>query len=641
MNKAPYPATYKPLLMLSCCLFLLLCITKLHAQKAASLSFDYDHIKEHPRLLLNKGEEALLHRAIRGNKAYQLIDEHLRTVADAILPMAPVIFKKEGKRLLAISREALTRLYYLCYAYRMTREKKYLDRAEKELIAVCNFESWNPSHFLDVGEMCMAVAIGYDWLYNDLKESTRQLVCKAIVEKAFVPSYNKNEAWFLTSDNNWNSVCNGGLVFGALAIMEQQKDKSIAIIERALQTNRLPLKAYAPDGNYPEGPGYWNYGTSFEVMLCAALESALGSDGGLSQAPGFMKTPYYMLFASGPSGNYFNYSDCGKSASASPTMFWFARKLKDPSLVYQQYALIHSGIYTKRRDMEVERLLPNALVLGKGLDLSPDKIPTGRIFTGRGHTPVTIVRTDWHQGKGLYLGIKGGQANSSHGHMDQGSFVFDAQGLRWAMDFGMQSYITMESKGVDLWNMSQSSERWNIFRYNNLNHNTLTINHQRHNVNGKATIIATVSNDHEWGAELDLRPALNLNNELKKATRRATIVNDAYLKIEDVLQPNGKPVDLRWNMVTPAEAKIVDRHTLSLTQKGKTMYLTFKCTVPIKLAIRPSERPADYLCEFGNYNYGAYNQPNKGTVMVGFDATLEAGKQATLTAILSEQQPTK
>ncbi|ULT41118.1 hypothetical protein KRR40_41565 [Niabella defluvii] len=89
----------------------------------------------------------------------------------------------------------------------------------------------------------------------------------AILEKAFKASYNKSDAWFLEAHSNWNSVCNAGLIYGALAILDEEKDAAIAIIERSIKSNLLPLKAFAPNGNYPEGPGYWNYGTSFQVML--------------------------------------------------------------------------------------------------------------------------------------------------------------------------------------------------------------------------------------------------------------------------------------------------------------------------------------------------------------------------------------
>ena len=60
--------------------------------------------------------------------------------------------------------------------------------------------------------------------------------------------------------------------------------------------------------------------------------------------------------------------------------------------------------------------------------------------------------------------------------MDAGSFVFDALGVRWVQDLGMQEYYSLEKENVDLWNMSQNGQRWNVFRYNNLAHNTLTVN---------------------------------------------------------------------------------------------------------------------------------------------------------------------
>ena len=371
-------------------------------------------------------------------------------------------------------------------------------------------------------------------------------------------------------------------------------------------------------------------------MFFAALESALGSDLGLSKAPGFMASAYYMLYAVGPSGYYFNYYDGGRAVAPSSALFWFAEKEQDPALIYQEIPLIKKGGYTKKINSDEHRFLPNALVFGKNLTLSEIKPPSGNTYTGHGMTPISIVRTNWKDGQGKYLGIKGGRAGDPHGHMDQGTFVYDVGKLRWAMDFGLQSYITLESKGVDLWNMSQNSQRWDIFRYNNLNHNTLTINNQRHNVEGKSEIIETYDNGKELGAMVNLAPALNLNDELKRATRKAVIVEESFLKIEDFIETNAESVDLRWNMVTPASAEIIGENTIKLSQQGKDMFLTFDSDLPIRLAIRPSENPKEYKCEFGDYKYGDYNQQNKGTVMVGFDATVPANTRIKYTVKLIE-----
>ena len=65
-------------------------------------------------------------------------------------------------------RENLRRILFLGFAYRMTGEKRYSDRAEAEMLKAASFSDWNPSHFLDVAEMTAALAIGYDWLYPKL-----------------------------------------------------------------------------------------------------------------------------------------------------------------------------------------------------------------------------------------------------------------------------------------------------------------------------------------------------------------------------------------------------------------------------------------------------------------------------------------
>ena len=89
------------------------------------------------------------------------------------------------------------------------------------MLAVSRFTDWNPTHFLDVGEMVMALAIGYDWLYDSLQPDTRRMVREAIVAKGFDAAKNTRHAWFYTAKNNWNSVCNSGLAYGALALLKR------------------------------------------------------------------------------------------------------------------------------------------------------------------------------------------------------------------------------------------------------------------------------------------------------------------------------------------------------------------------------------------------------------------------------------
>lgn len=102
-----------------------------------------------------------------GSEAKIASDDFLRSIHEAVLHQsgkylkAPLLERTfEGSRMLAVSREALTRIYFLSYAWRMTGDDRYACRAEREMLNVCAFPDWNSSHFLDVSEMTMALAIG-------------------------------------------------------------------------------------------------------------------------------------------------------------------------------------------------------------------------------------------------------------------------------------------------------------------------------------------------------------------------------------------------------------------------------------------------------------------------------------------------
>src|SRR6185295_18839735 len=86
-------------------------------------------------------------------------------------------------------------------------------------------------------------------------------------------------------------------------------------------------------GVYPEGPGYWGYGTSYQVLMIAALQSALGDTWKLESSPGFLPSAATQLQLTGPSGNAFNFSDSTERWQLQPATFWFARRLHQPELL--------------------------------------------------------------------------------------------------------------------------------------------------------------------------------------------------------------------------------------------------------------------------------------------------------------------
>lgn len=116
----------------------------------------------HPRILIRPGNEQDIQRMIAADIIWSKMHQALSSESDNILLTPPLERIQIGRRLLGTSREAFRRIFFLSYSYHLTQRKDYLQRAERELLTISGFTNWNPSHFLDVAEMTMAAAIGYD-----------------------------------------------------------------------------------------------------------------------------------------------------------------------------------------------------------------------------------------------------------------------------------------------------------------------------------------------------------------------------------------------------------------------------------------------------------------------------------------------
>jgi hypothetical protein len=526
----------------------------------------------------------------------------------------------EGRRLRTESK----RIFSLSYAYRMTGQAKYLERAEKEMLALAAFVDWNPTHFLCVSGVTMAMAVGYDWLYDQLSPASREIIKSAILKKGIDPSLRIVEASgeygaFLKYTFNWNQVCNAAMSFGALAIFEDMPELSKFIIDRAVESIQLPMKVYAPDGAYPEGYGYWNYGTSHNVMFLAAIEKIWKTDYGLSQAPGFLKTAAYITNMTGPSGQCFNYSDNGLAGSMLPTMFWFAHKINDNSVLW--------GLHEYMESDRIERSWLTML-WGSGIRLSDVKPPVEKVWVGRGRTPVALMRSSWTDPKAIYVGFKGGFARAGHAHMDAGSFVMEADGVRWASDFGADNYHSIESNiGMDLWNDSQESRRWQVFRYNNYAHNTLTVNNQLHVALGVADIVSWSSTPGFMNTVADMSKVFE--GQLSQSLRGVAIVDGQYVVVRDEVVATDREATVRWTMLTATGARITGKNSIELEKDGKKLKIEVAEPAKVTMKTWPTLPPNDYESQ------------NHGAVLVGFEVKVPSGTSTALTVKLIPQSAKK
>jgi len=539
--------------------------------------------------------------------------------ARAILDVPPVIYRMDGKRLLHVSRAVLRRVLLLALHYHLTGDEKLAWRAEQEILAAASFSNWNPSHFLDVAEMTAALAFGYDWLYGQLGTGTRNIIVEAIVEKGLKPGL-ADHGW-ANSENNWNSVCLSGLSLGALAIADIEPELASQVLELARTYNHNGLKVYAPGGVYPEGSMYWGYGTAYQAILINAFQSALGTDWGLSDSPGFMESANAVIEQLAPGNTFFNFSDGLERPLMEPAMWWFAHTLKRPELLsYERYIIgrYSDPPYVTEPLTDNDRLLPLAALwwpedwtqpTGKALRLN---------WYGEGANPLAVFRSAWDDPNAMYLALKGGSASLSHAHMDAGSFVFEANGVRWAHDLGMQDYLSLESKGIDLWNSSQGAGRWNVFRLNNFSHNTLTINGLHHCVNGHA-VITHFSDKDDLGATVDLSAVFAGQAE---SVIRSFAFRDGHIAIFDDIAGLQPGDIIRWAMVTRAGVAVYGDHAI-LSEDGRQLTAGLASSVDALFEVISAEPPDN-----------GYDAPNPGYRLLVIDLEAPASGRIELTVTL-------
>ncbi|MBR2065290.1 MAG: heparinase II/III family protein [Bacteroidales bacterium] len=581
-------------------------------------------IEDHPRLLLKEGEEVRIKEMIAGDEDMARIHRGIISECEKMLVLPVLERVMEGKRLLHTSREALKRIFWLAYSYRMSGNEAYADRAVDEMMAVCTFIDWNPSHFLDVGEMVMAVAIGYDWLYDHMTPSQRRTVKEAIVEKGFIPADDERYAGFYNLANNWNQVCCGGLLYGALATYEEHPETARGLTDLYVKSVPFALSCYAPDGGYPEGFNYWGYGTSFQVMMIAALESAMGTDFGLSEAPGFLDTAAFVQFMTAPTGECFNFSDAVPYAPSNPMMFWFASRTGEIQRIWLERRNIenlpdHFMDDVSHRITE-HRLLPSLMIFASAMDMSRLTPPEEHFRVYEGRTPLFIYRSGWERREDAYLGIKGGSPTTSHAHMDAGSFVYEYDGVRWSADLGMQDYHSLESLGVDLWNQGEGGQRWDVFRLGNESHSTLTINGKHHKVKSFVPIVETWRERDRKGARLDMTSAFA--EDVDSLTREIWLDRKDRLHVRDVIRTGKEQADVMWVMTTTAQAEILPDGSILLEKDGKKMKLENNVE-GLAPHIWTNDPPHDY------------DASNPGTCRVGFTIDIPAASETVIEVSLT------
>ena len=545
--------------------------------------------------------------------------------AEAYLTVPPVQHRfDDDMRMLSKARQALARVTTLAMAYRLTGREEFLGRAVRELETLAAFPDWNiQKHALDTAEFCAAAALGLDWLHDKLPPMLRERLRLAIRTYALEPAVKHLQAkdiwWAREPRSNWNQVLHGGFLAGALLLADTDIELSAGLLASVIDHLPTGMEAYVPNGAYPEGPAYWVYGTSFNVPALAMLDSALGTDFGLSELPGFRETADFPDQMTGTSGWFFNFSDGTAKRSLPVPNFWFARKFNRPELMegftrsdYLDYVA---------RTVEIENESSAIRLFAFLLATMPEEpaVRTGIrlpfVYDSQSDNRVVVQRSSQNPKEGVFVGLKGGSPSMPHGHMDAGSFVMDAGGVRWAEDLGAEVYAPVEAAGIRLWDRVQDSSRWRVYRVGLSGHNTLMLD-------GCDQWIAGVVQPTILRGGPASAVSLDLSSLYTNATRVVRVgemlADGKGYRISDRVEGLRAGAPIRWTLHTRAGIKR-DGEDLVLEQAGTAVRLRLSTVAP------------DSIWSFGEAPHpNRWDTPNTGVTRICLEMPMPSAGTAEL-----------
>ena len=422
----------------------------------------------HPRVIMTDKKFETLRTHIDDDTVTGIVLEQLRAEADRIIRETTVsAYDAYGDaHLLETSKRIQRHVASLALAYNIFGDDKYAVRCYEELEAACNFPDWSPKHFLDTAEMCTAFAYGYDWLYNWMTPEQRTLLRTNMIEKGLnqvmedytnTPEDRRTYKWYQDlKGDNWQLVCTGGTNLAALAIGDEKDARNIASevltygYKRAYSFVR---RAYsAADGTYIEGLGYWDYATYYLGLQSSALKSATGTDYGLADYEGILKSAEFVRYMSSNSPKSFSFGDDRESRDTSWAVFlWLGGQYDSPEL---------SAIRRKKLVAKPESSYLDVLWIDENNQTSGENdkdTDWGSVGASN-----ASFRDTWDE-SGIVAALHAGEnCYKYHGHYDLGSFYIESNGSRFFTDLGNEDY--------------KLENRQFSYRIKAEGHNTLVIN---------------------------------------------------------------------------------------------------------------------------------------------------------------------
>ena len=467
----------------------------------------------HPRLLATAEVVAKLRAAVAaGDPTLGRYQAGLLKHVGEILPQPPVVPPPPGAvGILPQVRVAIDRLATLALAYQLTGNVTWAERAVLELNCITTWATWNNvQHTLDTGEAIAGVSLALDWLWSALIPAARERYVAALVTLGLEPMWiafttrPASWAWWIDSAINWNCVCSGGAMIGALLLADEPAAPAYvtngSLLALASSSFRVCASDYAGDSSYAEGPMYWGYQSLYYVLAVASLESAGAPLDGLDDMPGANATARWEQAAQGVAGmtatqqqqqpppaqggvagvsappqprvglgqsqaQFFNWADAELSGVNLAHALWFARRYQDAPTAAWLQAQYDPAVAPGVEISELSWMQP-ALLMLFSLGLPPvgpgdrTALPLSAVYPAHA---LVYSRSAWADPTASFFAAKGGNTTFTHNDLDVGTYVLDLRGQRFVSDLGADNYALPGYFDV--------AQRWTYYRKMTRGHN--------------------------------------------------------------------------------------------------------------------------------------------------------------------------
>ena len=447
------------------------------------------------------------------------------------------------------------RAEHMAFAWLMTGDDRFAEKSRSMALAVAAREVFvQPTAHgragLATGGAVRQIALTYDWLYDFLSEDDRHTLREAVRVKAFDPvladfaEHKPYAEWYTCNGIN---VLNAPLLLSAMLFADAMDTR--AIYELTLHQTRMAIASHCPDGAYPEGPGYWNYGIRFMLLGVEPLRRMRGID--LYREPFLRNTGDYLLHYLDPGMlRCTNPADSLTHTKLWPAIAAFAAIHREPKWQWIARRLLK---HDWQRDGEgLEYSLMYLVYYEPDLpDAPPGDEQAAQLFSGLQNLS---MRSGW-QDDAIHLLWLNGPSNCHHNHLHLNSFTLTAHGERMLIDMGKHDYANYDD-----------------YRRHTEGHNSLL-------VDGKGQIITTDDavfcrriRAGQWGtvygvfdnlreeAGATLATGRTVNaypDRLRSFDRTLAFVNRQWFVMHDFVETLGQPgIDLTWLFHTGGEVAL-------------------------------------------------------------------------------------